>query len=172
MKMTNFKEIVTKAVIGKSKKISHNDYKLVTDEKPNTVLGCWIINHTFNGKNIDGKVQVNGNFDINVWYSYDNDTKTKVNTMQFSYEDIMPVSLKDNSVLNNNSEIIVRSLKQPTVTDVTIINDEIVMKVEKELGVEVVGDTKLKISVEEDEDEYELIDDNSIDEIKDDFLDS
>ncbi|MBQ4584089.1 MAG: outer spore coat protein CotE [Bacilli bacterium] len=43
--MANYKEIVTKAVVGKAKKISHNDYSLKTEEVPNTVLGCWVINH-------------------------------------------------------------------------------------------------------------------------------
>ena len=171
--MSTYKEIVTKAVIGKSKKISHNEYLIVPEETPNTVLGCWIINHSFSGKNKNGKVEVNGNFDINVWYSYNNDTQTKVNTQTFKYNEVMPVSLKDNSTFDNNSEIIVRSLKQPTVTDVNIINDQIVMKVEKELGVEVVGDTKLKISVEDEEDDYELINDDILDEeVEDNFLDS
>ena len=181
--MTNFKEIVTKAVIGKSKKISHNEYKLSTDEKPNTVLGCWIINHSFSGRNENGKVRVIGSFDINVWYSCNNDTETKVNTQSFNYEDIMPVTLKEGQSLDNNTQAflalvraglweIVRSLRQPTVTDVNIISDQIVMNVEKELGVEIVGDTKLKISVEEEEDDYELISDDTIEEVKDDFLDS
>ena len=30
--MANYKEIVTKAVVGKAKKISHNDYSLKTEE--------------------------------------------------------------------------------------------------------------------------------------------
>jgi len=40
-----YKEIVTKAVIGKGKKRYKNNYKINTDNTPNTVLGCWIINH-------------------------------------------------------------------------------------------------------------------------------
>lgn len=43
---------------------------------PNTVLGCWVINHSFNGvKGTNGSVTINGNFDVNVWYSYDADKK-------------------------------------------------------------------------------------------------
>ncbi|MBE6139988.1 MAG: outer spore coat protein CotE [Firmicutes bacterium] len=40
-----FKEIVTKAVIGKAKKTSRNDFLMETEQKPNTILGCWVINH-------------------------------------------------------------------------------------------------------------------------------
>ncbi len=171
--MSNYKEIVTKAVIGKAKKISHNDFKMSTEEVPNTVLGCWIINHTFNGSKDNNKVLIKGSFDVNVWYSYDNDSKTKVEINRYGYEDLMQVTLKENASLDNSSEIIVRSLKQPTVTDVNIIDGKIEMNIEKEIGVEIVGNTKLKINVIDEEDEYEVInDEDSVEEIKEDFLES
>lgn len=43
--MALYKEIVTKAVIGKGKKHYKNTYTITTDNTPDTVLGCWIINH-------------------------------------------------------------------------------------------------------------------------------
>ena len=43
--MAIYKEIVTKAVIGKGKKVSNGHYELVPESVPNTVLGCWVINH-------------------------------------------------------------------------------------------------------------------------------
>ena len=163
--MGNYKEIVTKAVIGKAKKSSINNYTLVTEEVPNTVLGCWVINHSFSGKNDKGAVLINGSFDVNVWYSYANDSKTAVSSRNFNYNDTMNIHLKDNKLLTDNSEIIVRSLKQPTVTEVKIVDGKIDLNIEKELGVEVVGDTKLKISVEEEEDDYEVLNDEVSDEV-------
>ena len=170
-----FKEIVTKAVIGKAKKTSSGDYTLVPEEAPDTVLGCWVINHAFNGTNNNGKVVINGSFDVNVWYSYDNDTKTAVSTKRFNYDDIMNIGLKNNVTLNDKSEIIVRSFKQPTVTNVSNNNGTVFLTIEKELGVEIIGDTKLKVSVEEEEDEYEVLVDekevsNEIDNINEDYL--
>ena len=77
--MSSFKEIVTKAVIGKAKKTNSNSFTLTPEEMPNTVLGCWVINHSFNGvKGSNGSVTINGNFDVNVWYSYDSDKKTLI----------------------------------------------------------------------------------------------
>ena len=169
-----FKEIVTKAVIGKAKKSSSNNYSLTPQEKPDTVLGCWVINHNFLGEKKDNKVKVNGSFDVNVWYSCENDSKTSVAKESFSYTDLMNVPLKDDTKLNDNSEIIVRCLRQPTVSDVKIDNGVINMKVDKELGVEIVGDAKVKINVEEDYDDYEEIYDDTIDlqidEINEDYL--
>lgn len=153
--MSTFKEIVTKAVIGKGKKTSKSEYTFNTEEQPNTVLGCWVINHRFNGTNNNGNVNVNGSFDVNVWYSYDNDTKTAVSTQRLSYTDMMKIRLKENT--QNNQEIIVRSLKQPTVVDVKIKDGVVNLQIEKELGVEVVGEAKVKVAIEEDEEPWEDI---------------
>ncbi len=88
----------------------------------------------------------------------------------------MNVPLKNDTVLDNNSEIIVRSLKQPTVTNVEINNGTIDLTIEKELGVEIVGNTKVKISVEDLDDDYEeLIEeelDTEIDKINEDYLET
>ena len=170
-----FKEIVTKAVIGKGKKYFKNSYTLTTENVPTTVLGCWVINHTFSGFNNNGSVMINGEYDVNVWYSYDNDTKTTVSTKRYSYTDKINVNLKDNTGLNNSNEIIVRSLRQPTVSDVKIENNVVDVTIEKELAVEVIGDTKLKVSIEELDDDYDVVDDNDltdeiIDEIDEEYL--
>lgn len=177
--MANFKEIVTKAVIGKAKKSSTNNYVLKPEQTPDTILGCWVINHKFSGNANSGVVNLNGSFDVNVWYSYDNDTKTAVTTTNYNYIDRMPVHLKDNSKLDANAEIIVRSLRQPTVKDVYIDNGNVNLSVEKELGVEVIGDTKIKVSIEDDEDDYEEIvdeintsDEQNIEEVNEDYLNS
>ncbi len=172
--MANYKEIVTKAVIGKAKKTNSMHFSFTPDENVDTVLGCWVINHNFSGNNQSGKVGVTGSFDVNVWYAYDNDTKTKVNSKKFGYNEILNVPLKDEATLTNTSEIIVRSLKQPTVTNVQVSDGNIVLDIEKELGVEIVGDTKIKVPVEDDFDDYEEIVDESemdnIDEVTDEYL--
>ena len=76
----------------------------------------------------------------------------------------MNMKLENTSKLNNKSDIIVRQLTQPTVTDVKIENGTVKMNVQKELGIEVVGDTMVKVSVEEDEDDYEILEDDVSDE--------
>lgn len=40
-----YKEIVTKAVIGKGKKYFKNNYNMMVENNANTILGCWVINH-------------------------------------------------------------------------------------------------------------------------------
>lgn len=149
--MSNYKEIVTKTIIGKGKKVYSSNYTLQTEEVPNTVLGCWIINHKFMGSNNQNEVSIKGSFDVNVWYSYENDSKTGVSTRTFTYEEFIKLRVKDVDALTNDNEIIVRSLRQPTVQDVKIKNGQVELVVEKELGVEIVGESKVKIAIEEDE---------------------
>ena len=170
--MNNYKEIVTKAVIGKSKKNSSNEVLITTENNPNTILGCWIINHKFNGYSNNDNININGSYDINVWYSYDNDTKTDVIKETYNYNEEIPVHLKEN--ISDGKEVIVRSLKQPTVNDVKIDNDKIKLIIDKELAVEVVGNTMIRVPIEDLRDDYEEIlevNKEDIDNINEEYLD-
>lgn len=170
--MSTYKEIVTKAVVGKGKKSSKNNYTVQTEETPNTILGCWIINHKFNGVKKGDNVLINGSFDLNIWYSYDSDSKTSVSNKTLTYED--ELNMKLNSLEVSNEDIIIKALKQPTVSDVEIKDGNVNLTVEKELGVEVIGDTKVKIAVEDADDDYdEILDldsDPELDAITDDYI--
>ena len=156
--MANYKEIVTKAVVSKGKKLFTSTNNVMVNN-PSTILGCWVINHNFNGVKENNKIIIDGSYDVNIWYSYDNDTKTNVFRESNSYQEIVNLNKKGNSD-TENEEIIVRSLKQPTVIKADINNNQITYTIEKELGIELVGNTKVKIAVDEDEEEWELLDDD------------
>ena len=164
--MATFKEIVTKAVVGKGKKYYKNTYTINTENTPTTVLGCWVINHNFKGFEENGKIVITGSFDVNIWYSYDNDT-------------VVNVSTRANSDTTNR-DIIVRSLKQPSCVNAKENGNSIEFDIEKELGIEIVGDTKVKIAIEDDEEPWDIIPDDNLsnevekeidDSVKEDYLD-
>ena len=152
--MSTYKEIVTKAVVGKGKKYYKNTYTVNTDNNPDTVLGCWVINHKFSGSEENGKIVINGSFDVNLWYSYDNNTKTSVITKNIPYKEVVTVSQKETTD-SSKKDIIVRSLKQPSCISAKEDGSSINIEIEKELGVEVVGDTKVKVAIEEDEEPWD-----------------
>lgn len=175
--MANYKEIVTKAVIAKGKKSFTSNHSVKVNNAPSTILGCWVINHNFNGIKNGDSIIITGSYDVNIWYSYDNDTKTEVIRETNNYQERVNMRPVDDDVLSE--EIIVRSLKQPSVSNVVINGDTVDLVIEKELGVEVIGDTKIKVSIEEDEDDYEEINDDevinnndevAIDEIDEEYL--
>lgn len=177
--MASYKEIVTKAVVGKGKKYFKNNYSIEVTDNPTTVLGCWVINHKFKGYKSGDKIGVDGSYDVNIWYSYDNDSKTTVVNKKVDYNDLFNVKVREDADLNGDTDIIVRTLKQPNCSKVNIEdNGTITFDIEKELGVEIVGETKMKIAIEEDEEPWDELDDdvtdedlNNIDEnISDDYI--
>lgn len=156
----NYKEIVTKAVIGKGKKIYKNDYELTIDSNVDTVLGCWVINHNMSGRVEGDKIRIKGSYDINIWYSYNNNTKTNVVSQKIYYDEVVRVRVRENSELSDNNEIIIRALKNPACIDVEAIDNKIKYTISKELGIEIVGDTKVRIAVSNSNDDYEIIEDD------------
>ena len=162
--MALYKEIVTKAIVGKGKKIFKNTYEVEVENTPTTVLGCWVINHKFKGYKNNDNIGINGTFDINIWYSYDNDSKTTVVNKTIDYDEIINVKIKEESDISNDTDIIVRVLKQPKCSKVNIKDNNIItFDIEKELGVELVGEAKVKISVEGEEAWDEIDEDIDVD---------
>ena len=171
--MPSYKEIVTKAVIGKGKKFFKNTYTIEATNKPSTVLGCWVINHKFKGYKSGESIGVDGSYDVNIWYSYENDSKTTVINKQVKYNDLFNVKVKQETDLAGDTDIIVRTLKQPTCSKVNIEDDgKISFDIEKELGVEIVGETKMKIAIEEDEEPWQDLSEEVTNDVEKEIEDS
>lgn len=153
--MANYREIISKAVISKGRKVFTQNDKIETSNHPSTVLGCWVINHKFNGVKQNDKIVINGSYDVNIWYSYDDDTKTDVVKESHEYTEI--VKMKETNTDYDNTTIVVRSLTDPKCVSVNIADDTINYQVQLELGIELVGDVKVKIAVDDNLDDYDLI---------------
>lgn len=175
--MANYKEIVTKAVVSKGKK-KFTTTDQVTVENPSTILGCWVINHQFKGVKKKDAIYIDGSYDVNIWYSHDDDTKTDVLKKTNTYQEIIHMrNVEDVS----GEEIIVRSLKQPSCIQADIEGNHITYTIEKELGIELVGDVKVKIEANEEEEPWdEIVEDttkvedsshNTIDEVSENYID-
>ena len=174
--MASYKEIISKAVISKGKKVFSQKDSIIVDKNPSTILGCWVINHKFDGVKQNNQVLINGSYDINIWYSYDNDTKTDVIKETHTYNEV--VKMRDVKDDYDNTSIVIRSLTDPKCVKVNINDNKIDYQVDLELGIELVGDVKVKIAVDDNLDDYNLIEeenddkiDNEIDsEIDEDYL--
>ena len=169
--MANYKEIVTKAVISKGKRLFSTNHS-VEANNPSTILGCWVINDNFNGTKSNNKINITGSYDVNIWYSYDNDTKTDVIRETNTYNEVINMRNRDNI---DGEEIIVRSLRQPSCVKIDIDNNKINYTIEKELGIELVGEVLVKIETSESEDNWDdIVEDNidkEIDNIREDYID-
>ncbi len=174
--MSSYKEIVTKAVIAKGKKLFTSEHTINVNNNPSTILGVWVINHNFNGVKSGDEIHINGSYDVNVWYSYDNDTKTEVIKETNNYNEVVKMRNRDEK--NENEQIIVRSLKQPNCVKIDIDGNSVKYVIEKELGVELVGDVKVKIQTDEEEEPWdeivedtELKEEKAIEEVNENYLD-
>ncbi len=170
--MTNYKEIVTKAIVSKGKKLFTTEHS-VSVTNPSTILGCWVINHNFNGVKNGNDIVIDGNYDVNIWYSYDNDTKTDVIKENNKYHEVVHMRNIDDI---EGEEIIVRSLKQPNPVKVEIDNGKVVYTIEKELGIELVGDIKVRIEASDEDDNWDdIVEEKNIEEaieneVKEDYI--
>ncbi len=175
--MATFKEIVTKAVIGKGKKQFTDNLSLQVTNNPNTILGCWVINHNFSGTFSNGTVTINGSYDINIWYSYDNDTKTEVLKDTKNYTETINVQGVNSDT--ENEEVIIRSLSGPSCSKAEIVGNTINCTIDKTLGIELVGDTKVRINTLDEVDDWEEIMDSDAtidkridEEVNEEYLDN
>ena len=168
--MNEVREIVTRAVIAKGKKIFKICETVTPTNTPFSVLGCWIINHQFEACLNEKKVDLDGSFEINIWYAYDNNTKTDVSKSYTNYSGSVRVReiICDN--ISSQCDVIARVLQQPTCTNARITDSGIEIEVVFEILVEVIGETKMMVTVFNCTDTVEL-DDDFENEINEDFLD-
>jgi spore coat protein E len=145
----NYREIITKAVCGKGRKFSQATHTITPSHKPTSILGCWIINHAYKAGKHGDCVEVEGSYDINIWYSYSKNTKTEVVTETVKYKDLIPLTIHDENCIQEELDVIVRAIQQPNCLEATIAPNghKIVVQVEREFKAEVIGETKVCVYV-------------------------
>ncbi|MFC4617427.1 outer spore coat protein CotE [Camelliibacillus cellulosilyticus] len=172
----NYREIITKAICGKGKKFSQTAHTISPTHKPTSILGCWVINHKYRTHYNKDNVVVEGTYDINTWYSYSNNTKTEVVSETVPYRDEIALTLKDTKVLSDQMEVFAHTLQEPNSLEANVSpnGNKIVVQVEREFLVEVVGETKVKVSVDADDaiddDDWEDELDEAFEDLDSDFL--
>ncbi len=167
--MSEIREIVTKAIVAKGKKSILILHKIDTKIKPYSILGCWIINHKFEASKDDDVVNIAGSFDINIWYSTDNNTKTDVIRETVNYKKDIKTKQIVADYLEHSDDILIKILKQPTATNAKIYDGKIDIDVTFEILAEVLGETKMQVTVMKQATDLEDVDDLDI-EINEDFL--
>lgn len=143
-----YREIITKAVVAKGKKCSQCNHTITPKHAPSSILGCWIINHRYEAFKKGKTVEIIGSYDINVWYSFDKNTKTEVVTERVEYKDLIRLRYRDNDCFDDD-EVIAKVIQQPNCTECNISHhgNKIVVHVEREFSVDVVGETKVCVAV-------------------------
>ncbi|MFJ7933215.1 outer spore coat protein CotE [Sporosarcina sp. NPDC096371] len=162
--MKNLRQIVAKTIIAKGKQRSEMNVTLKPPHCPTSILGCWVINHTHTAKKIGKFIEVTGKFDVNVWYSHQEHSKTSVFTECVTYKERIRLHYRDEPT-SGHEEIIVNVIQHPNCTEAIIseCGEKFIITVERELLAEVVGETKICVLVQESnfEEEWPFSDESS-----------
>jgi spore coat protein E len=175
-----YREIITKAVCGKGRKFTQATHTVTPAHRPTSILGCWIINHQYDACKKGDNVELEGCYDINIWYSYSDNTKTEVCTETVSYKEVIHLTKRDDNCIDDDpQEVIVRVIQQPNCLEATISpnGNKVIVQVEREYLAEVIGETKVCVLVHPDacdddcdEDWGKDLDDDEFEDLDPDFL--
>lgn len=143
------REIITKAVCGKGRKFSHVSHTVTPPYSPTSILGAWIINNQFEAIQSGDGVEVVGTYDINIWYSYDRNTKTEVAKETVSYVEVVPLSYLDKKHKPATAEVAAVATQEPNCVEASISSsgDSVLIRVEREYQVEMIAETKVCVVV-------------------------
>lgn len=174
--MTEYREIITKAVVAKGRKFTQANNAINPQHHPSSILGCWIINHKYEARKVGKKVEICGSFDMNVWYSHHDNTKTSVATEKVDYKDVIKLHYRDPDCLDDK-DVSANVVQQPNCVEAVISKkgNKILVTTEREFLVEVIGETKVCVALHEgecscDDDWEDELDDSELEEINPDFL--
>ena len=167
--MSEIREIVTKAIIAKGRKCFRINQTIPVDSDAGNVLGCWVINHTTNSNLSLNAVETCGSFDVNVWYANVDNTATEIANATISYKENIKIREISCDNVTRNSEVQVKVLQNPTCTNACITDNGIELEIVFELLVEVIGETKIMVTVFNCQESFDPIDDFE-NEINEDFI--
>ncbi|HEX7056406.1 MAG TPA: outer spore coat protein CotE [Bacilli bacterium] len=181
-KETECREIITKAVCGKGRRFSQVTHTITPPNKPSSILGAWIINHQYEAAKSGDGIEVSGTYDIDVWYSYDKNSKTDVAKETITYVEHVPLSYLDPKFRSSTEEVSAEAVQEPNCVEASISasGNGVNIRVEKEFHVEMIAETKVCVLVcpggcddlaDKDFDFHESSEDGDFEDLDGDLLD-
>jgi spore coat protein E len=144
-----YRQIVTKAVVGKGRKFSQVTHSIKQPEHIQTILGAWVINHNYECSKLGEAIEVRGSYDINIWYSTKGNTKTDVVKETIRYAEQVPLSYFDRHAQETSIDVSAAVTQTPNCVEALIAShsDDVLVSIEKEFAVEMIGETKVCVAV-------------------------
>lgn len=153
------REIITKAVIGKGNLKNKTTYPISAIANVSSILGCWIVNHQYQAEMKQGKLYVNGQFDLNIWYSLEEDKVSKVHVETVNYHETLNVVTKEKVNLEDPLTLLVSCPQEPVCLEAKVnALHQIEVTIEKALHVDVVGETKICVEISSEPEIWDEID--------------
>lgn len=158
----NIREIYTKAIVAKGKKLSKNTYNFTLSQFPNDILGCWISNHHYEAAIKNRVPKIIGTFDVHIWYSCHDEMDSVVEKHQVTYIDDMQVTKKENREFELSDQVKGRCLEKPKCLSASHNAESVTIEIEKEMQIEISGETCIKVEVKNEDEVWDEFDDIEI----------
>lgn len=146
--MPSSKTILARTVIGKGQKTSRQKNTVKSQHKADGVLGCWIMNHKYKAERKDGDTEVSGNYEVHVWYSFEEGKQTAVVSQSVSYGEQVKVKIFNELERRADGEVMVQIVNEPVCIDVDILTEENQIEVEVEISFLVKELAELYLTIE------------------------
>lgn len=145
-----YREILTKAIIAKGNKNIKENLTFNVNNNVSKVLGCWIINHKHSVYKEEQKIFIKGSCEINVWYGFDENTKCGLYTFSHSFNDEIPYTFTLEKVyLDEKNDVKSYVVIEPSCQKMTFSNQNIIIDIVREYDIDIIGETKLRIKVDD-----------------------
>lgn len=158
----NIREIYTKAIVAKGKKLSKSTYSFTLSHNPDEILGCWMTNHHYEAAIKNRVPKIIGTFDVHIWYSFDEEKESMVEKHQVTYIDDMQVSKKEDRELETSDQVKARCIEKPKCLSASLNQNTATMEIEKEMQIEITGETCIKVKVKDEEEIWDDLEDIQI----------
>ena len=146
--MNEIREILTKAVIGKGQRSFELNVSLPqTAILPDRTLGAFITNHHMQVAKVGNDIELSGTYDLHCWYTHSGDTETNISKMTVEYGNRVELQNALREHLLETDDILCEEVVAPYATNVRVEEGFIVADVLFEVGVEVIGETKMRVAI-------------------------
>ena len=140
--MKNYRHIITKAIIGHGKKKLDCKTTTTLPQRPNRILGCWIVSHRYQAKNTTNEVEIVGQYEVNIWYAFSGSKKTAVYAKSIHYKGVVPIHYESKPV--SRDDVYIKSIDEPGCERVEIEDDgKVCVETVHCVHVEVIGETTI-----------------------------
>lgn len=147
------KEILTRAVLAKGKVETSSVEKIELKNGVSKLVGCWIINNVFLSIVENSKVYIEGSYDVHIWYAINDDKDTAIEKKTIHYKDIVEFDEKFNT---DEGEFKLYCNEYPHCTGMELVDNFAQVNVSKKVLVDVIGETKLMVDVNESFNEIKI----------------
>lgn len=181
-----YREIFVKAVCARGKKSFRQTHSFKPTHEPERILGCWVANHRCMARPSTESVVVDGQYDVNVWYTYSDNSQTEIVKGTICYTEQVPVDSIGGDRFGPEAEVRATVVQEPHCVAKTLKQSEdgtgtvIQIEISKEYYSEVVAETKLVVRAvpasaldndEKKDDDWDIDVDDMVDDFAEDDID-